>query len=52
MYVFDAFEGMHVGVARELGLYTGKIKWGASMQQTDKQIDHLFKTRRGKKGIE
>jgi len=51
MYIFDAYDGMHVGVARELGLYTNKIKWGASMQHTDKQIDNLFNTKSGKEGI-
>ncbi len=42
MYIFDAWEGAHSSIGKVLGLDLSKIKWGASMQNTDTQIDSLF----------
>ncbi len=42
MYVFDAWEGAHSQIGKGLGLDLSKIKWGASMQHTDTQVDSLF----------
>ncbi len=42
MYIFDAFEAEHADIAKAIGLNLKEIKWGASMQKTDIQVDSLF----------
>ncbi len=42
MYVFDAWEGAHSSIGKVLGLDLSKIKWGASMQNSNTQVDSLF----------